>query len=117
MAKLPLSSRTSGRRSGGMTGMTSSTIHSGLLVLSLSASTRRRRLVMSLARCLECVVASSSRSSFGRAWAGPELCSRSRTASAPILAVKRSPYCSCAVRYSGFGKELPRLAAACRPHR
>ena len=34
MAKLPESSNTSGRRSGGMTGITSSTIHSGLLSLS-----------------------------------------------------------------------------------
>ena len=39
VAKLPLSSSTSGRRSGGITGMTSRTIHSGLLSESRRAST------------------------------------------------------------------------------
>ena len=34
MAKLPESNSTSGRKSGGITGITSSTIHSGLLSLS-----------------------------------------------------------------------------------
>jgi hypothetical protein len=45
MTTLPVipSNCTSGRRSGGITGMTSSTIHSGLLSLSLKASTTLRR--------------------------------------------------------------------------
>ena len=63
VAKLPESSSTSGRRSGGMTGITSSTIHSGLLSLSRIASTIFSRLIRSLAFCFEPVSTSSTRRS------------------------------------------------------
>ena len=53
VAKLPLSSSTSGRRSGGMTGMHSSTIHSHLLLLSRKLSTVLSRLTKSLVRCFD----------------------------------------------------------------
>ena len=73
VAKLPESSSTSGRRSGGITGITSSTIHSGLLSLSRIASTIFSRLIRSLVFCFDAGLdAARSRRSF-------ESCTRSRS--------------------------------------
>ena len=100
VAKFPESKRTSGRRSGGITGMHSSTIHSGLFCgpprpLSRNASTTLRRLVRS--RCFWregfsflLISVSSSRSTLERS----TKLSRSKsflTASAPMSASKPSP--------------------------
>src|SRR3546814_1482881 len=90
VAKRPPSSGTSGRRSGGSTGSTVMTIHSGRLPDSRKASTSLTRLVRRLSLVFEPVAAMSSLSctisacrSIGR--------SRSNTASAPIAASKSSP--------------------------
>ena len=60
------SSSTSGRRSGGMTGMHSRTIHSGAVVAVAEASTTLSRLVRSLIFCLLEVSTSSWRSCLER---------------------------------------------------
>ena len=100
VAKLPESSRTRGRKSGGMTGTTSRTIHSGLLSLSRIDSTIFSRFVRSLAFCLDPVSLRSFRNcsdNFTRSSAVSSL----RIASAPITASKApSPYCSRAARNS-----------------
>ena len=81
-----------GRRSGGITGITSITIHSGLLSELLNASTTSKRLMMRSLFCLELVfnfllndLTSLSKSSS---------CKSFLTASAPVNAVKRLPYSS-----------------------
>lgn len=91
---------TKGRRSGGMTGITSSTIHSGRLSLSRIASTILRRLIRSFFFCFELVSTRSLRRSC-------DSCTRSkvpsnlRIASAPMSASKEpSPHCSRAARNS-----------------
>ncbi len=92
VANLPPSSCTIGLRSGGMTGRTSRTIHSGLLPDSLKASTSSRRLLaLSLLEPDEVLISSLSSSerevmsiSFRRSW----------TASAPMPALKRLWYFS-----------------------
>ncbi len=95
---MPFSKGTSGRRSGGITGMTVITIHCGSLPEDLSSSASLSRLMIFSIFCLALVDASSSRNS---------LISRSMSrwrmsswaASAPIIALKSSPYFSCALRY------------------
>ena len=100
VAKLPLSRSTRGRRSGGITGMTSMIIHSGWFSDLRKASTIFRRLVRSLVFCLLLVLANPSRSSSEMASKSSAV-SSSRTASAPIAALKLlSPYFSHAARYS-----------------
>ncbi len=89
VAKRPPSSCTIGLRSGGITGTTSSTIHSGLLLDSLNASTTSRRRtirtffwpVASLSLLLRSSL-NSSRLIFARS---------SCTASAPMAALNVSP--------------------------
>src|SRR5205814_1365074 len=61
VAKLPLSSSTSGRRSGGITGITSMTIHSDLFSELRIASIIFKRLVRSLIFCLLLVFSIASR--------------------------------------------------------
>ncbi len=104
VAKLPLSKSTSGRRSGGMTGMHSSTIHSGLfcgppMPLSRSASTTLSLLTKSRSFCLDGLPPVSSlwisSASFCRrsldALTRSSPSSSFLTASAPISASKESP--------------------------
>ncbi len=90
VANRPPSSGTSGRRSGGMTGMTLKIIHSGRLWLFRNASMMRKFLAMRFCAC----------SSFWRCrslwrvraiWPKSRVASRSWTASAPIFAVKLLP--------------------------
>ncbi len=89
MAKRPPSSGTSGRSSGGITGITVSTIHSGRLPLSRNDSTSFSRLMIffgfsspvATARSARSVSASESRSIAA---------SISRMASAPMPARKAS---------------------------
>ena len=85
VAKRPPSSSTIGLKSGGMTGSASRIIHSGLLPLSLKASTTSRRLVI---LTLFCPVAptSSSLSSF-EIFSGSTSIKSSLIASAPIPAL------------------------------
>ena len=93
VAKLPLSSSTSGRRSGGITGITSMTIHSDLFSEPRMASIIFSRLVRSLIFCLLLVFSMSARiftASLLRS-------SRPRSfliASAPISASNSAPYFS-----------------------
>ncbi len=98
VAKRPPSSGTSGRRSGGSTGSTVMTIHSGRLPDSRKASISLMRLVRRLSLVSEPVAAISSRRrvisdcrSIVR--------SSSYTASAPIAASKSSPCSWRACRY------------------
>ncbi len=91
MAKRPPSSGTSGRRSGGITGITSSIIHSGLLSDSLKASTTLRRFAIFFRLASEVVAFISARSSSARTctsrkpfFSGP--LRSSRMASAPMPA-------------------------------
>ena len=100
VAKFPLSSRTNGRRSGGITGITSSTIHSGLLSLSRIDSTIFKRLVRSFRFCFDPVSANSARRLLEMVTRSISP-SSSRTASAPIAAVKLvGPNSAFAARYS-----------------
>src|SRR5829696_4799085 len=66
VAKLPESNRTSGRRSGGMTGMHSRTIHSGLLLESRRASMIFSRLTKSRCFCLDALSFRSERAQVRR---------------------------------------------------
>ncbi|MPN17285.1 hypothetical protein SDC9_164638 [bioreactor metagenome] len=89
VAKRPPSSGTSGRRSGGSTGSTSSTIHSGLMPDFLNASSTFRRLAFFLTLTSE-PVRSPRRRSISVSMSMPS--SRSLMPSAPILATNSSPY-------------------------
>ncbi len=92
VAKFPLSRRTRGRKSGGMTGITSSTIHSGRLSLSRIASTSFRRVLRSFFFCL-LLVSESSLRSLSPSSARSKPVSSVRTDSAPMPASKEpSPY-------------------------
>ena len=93
VAKRPPSRGTSGRRSGGMTGMTSSIIHSGLLPETRNASTTLSRLAYFFRLASELVSRISLRSSSDSLWTSM-LFSISRTASPPMPAVKLSSPCS-----------------------
>ena len=89
VAKRPPSSGTSGRRSGGSTGSTSSTIHSGLMPDFLNASSTFRRLAFFLTLTSE-PVRSPRSFSIDRSMSMDS--SRSLIPSAPILAMNSSPY-------------------------
>ncbi|CKT05471.1 Uncharacterised protein [Mycobacterium tuberculosis] len=89
VAKRPPSSGTSGRRSGGSTGSTSSTIHSGLMPDLRKASSTFRRLEFFLTLTSE-PVRSPRRRSISLSSSMPS--SRSLMPSAPILAMNSSPY-------------------------
>ena len=99
VAKRPPSSGTKGRRSGGMTGRISKIIHSGrdpafrnpCTSFNLFATFFRVCLLLVVSSCCSNSVTNSSKSIF---------LNTSRIASAPILATKESPNCSCASRYS-----------------
>ncbi len=93
VANRPPSSGTSGRRSGGMTGMTSSIIHSGRLPEMRKASTTLRRLESFFRLASELVSRASRRSSSDSLWTSIPR-SISRTASPPIPAEKLSSPCS-----------------------
>jgi len=98
VANRPPSSGTSGRSSGGRTGTTSSTIHSGLLPELRNASTIRRRLVIFFRFC--CDVSFTIRARSWLASSGTvSFFKSSRMASAPIPARKLSPYSSSDFRY------------------
>ena len=89
MAKRPPSSWTIGRSSGGITGIASRTIISGLLPDWMNAETTRSRLTARACfwpLAVLIVSESSSRSASRSTWA-----SRSRIASAPIPPRKYSP--------------------------
>ncbi len=75
-----------------MTGITSITIHSGLLSELLNASTTSRRLIMRSRFCLELVLSFllSDLTSLSKS----SSCSNFLTASAPVSATKRLPYSS-----------------------
>ena len=115
VAKRPPSSGTSGRRSGGITGMTSSIIHSGLLPDFAEGLDDLQALGDLLAlRPSEVLGASSPRAAAGQLVAGRCGASSSRIASAPMPATKLvaelladSRYCS-SVR-SSFSSR-PRVA-------
>ena len=98
VAKRPPSSWTMGRISGGITGSTSMTIHSGLLPDRRKASTTSSRLTMRAFFWPEAF--------FSSAWSCSLSCSRSMsassffTASAPMPAWKSSSYFSRMSRYS-----------------
>ena len=96
VAKRPPSKGTSGRSSGGITGRTSSTIHSGRVPLSKNASISFSRLTIFFFLVSLVVVRSSARNaSFSNSRS--RLLSIHFIASAPISAVKlSSPYSSCA---------------------
>ena len=89
VAKRPPSRGTRGRSSGGMTGMTSMIIHSGLLLDSRKASTIFRRLVSFFFLVWLLVVSLSSRSSV-RSFSRSSSSRRERTASAPMPTVRAS---------------------------
>ena len=89
VAKRPPSRGTSGRRSGGSTGSTSSTIHSGLIPDFLNASSSFRRLAFFLILSSEPL---GSLRSFSMEPSMSMPCSRSLMPSAPILAWNSSPY-------------------------
>ena len=96
VAKRPPSKGTNGRSSGGITGTTSSTIHSGLFSDSRNASTSFKRFTSFLRRASELVSTISPRIvsfSFFKSTAASIVL----IASAPICAVNvPSPYLSCA---------------------
>ena len=93
VAKRPPSNGTNGRSSGGNTGKTASTIHSGLIPDLLNASSTFRRLEIFFILVSEPVVAISLRklSISERMFI---LANKSRIPSAPMLARKSSPYSS-----------------------
>ena len=99
VAKRPPSKGTRGRRSGGSTGKTVITIHSGLLPESRKDSNSFRRLDIFLSLVSEPVCGISARSSSISPSTSMSF-NRSCTASAPILAINSSPYCSRALKYS-----------------
>ena len=102
VAKLPESSSTSGRRSGGMTGIHSRTIHSGLFwgpprPLSRNASTTLSRLTKSRCFCrdgfsLALTAASSARSSRDRStsWRMPCRILREKIAGQSLNLISRN---------------------------
>ena len=93
VAKRPPSSGTNGRRSGGSTGNTSIIIHSGLMPDFWKPSMTFRRLEIFLTFASDLVVSKELRNcSASRSISMVR--SNSRTASAPISAVKSSPYSS-----------------------
>ena len=107
VAKRPPSSGTSGRRSGGSTGSTVMTIHSGLLPDSMNDSRSFRRFDRRLILVSERVAPISSRTCrTSRCRSIVE--SISRTASAPMRASNSSPYCSIASRYISSVMSWPR---------
>ena len=111
VAKLPLSNRTNGRKSGGITGITPSTIHSGLLSESRMASTVFSRPIRSLAFCLDPVSLSCCRRSSDSLTKSKQP-SNLRMASAPMSASNApSPYCSRAARNSSSVKSCCALRA------
>ena len=83
VAKRPPSSGTKGRKSGGKTGNTSKTIHSGLMPDFLKASSSLRRLVFFLIFSSEPL---GSLRSFSMEPSMSMLCNKSLMPSAPILA-------------------------------
>ena len=87
VANLPPSSGTSGRNSGGITGITSSTIHSGRLFDFLNASTTLNLLASFKRFCILLVSLNSLLSSI-KSKSRSTFFSKSFTASAPILATK-----------------------------
>ena len=89
VAKRPPSNGTKGRKSGGNTGNTSSTIHSGLMPDFLKASSTFRRLVFFLILSSDPV---RSLRSFSIESSMSRFCKSSLTPSAPILAWNSSPY-------------------------
>jgi len=93
VAKRPPSNGTNGRKSGGNTGKTSITIHSGLMPERVKASKTFKRLAIFLIFASELVVLSSSRS-FSTSAGTSNFCSNSRMPSAPIKARNSSPYSS-----------------------
>ena len=100
VAKRPPSSGTKGRSSGGITGRTVRTIHSGRLPDSTNDSTIFRRLMIFFGLSSPVASFRSARSCSAKA-SRSIAANISRIASAPILAVKASaPYWSCASRYS-----------------
>ena len=109
VAKRPPSSGTSGRRSGGSTGSTVSTIHSGLLPDSMNASISFRRFDRRLILVSEFVFAMSSRTlttSDGRSIDFSSSC----TASAPMRASNSSPCSSIDSRYISSVSSWPRCS-------
>ena len=93
VAKRPPSKGTNGRSSGGSTGSTSITIQSGLMPEFLKPSSTFRRLASFLILASE-LVASRSLRSCSISWARSIPRKSSRTPSAPMMAVKSSPYSS-----------------------
>ena len=99
VAKRPPSSGTRGRRSGGMTGMTSRIISSGRLPDCRKALTTLRRFAVFFRRASLDVSTISTRSSRANC-SRSKSCNSSRTASAPIPARKLpGPNSSTAFRY------------------
>ena len=88
VAKRPPSSGTKGRKSGGNTGSTDKTIHSGLMPDFLNASSTFKRLAFFLILISEPV---KSLRSFSISISISKPSSKSRTPSAPILAWNSSP--------------------------
>ena len=99
VAKRPPSNGTNGRRSGGNTGKTSITIHSGLTPERWKPSKTFKRLENFLILASE-EVSSSSLRSVSTSWSTSIVRSISRIASAPIMALKSDPNCSTFSRYS-----------------
>jgi len=92
VAKRPPSSGTKGRRSGGITGMTSKTIHSALFPDILKSSTIFRVFAIFLAFVPAGVAFSISFRSFLHRDPRSISFRNSLTASAPILALNAPPY-------------------------
>ena len=109
MAKRPPSSCTIGRRSGGSTGSSTTTIHSGRLPDFRMASTMRSRFVAFFWRWP--LVVSISSCSFARS-AGRSIRSRMEsTDSAPMPALKTRPKRSSTSRYSASESTVNESAA------
>ena len=89
VAKRPPSNGTSGRKSGGNTGKTDNTIHSGLMPDFLNASINFKRLAFFLILSSEPV---RSLRSFSISTSRSRPSSKSLMPSAPILAMNSSPY-------------------------
>ena len=97
VANRPPSSGTSGRNSGGNVGSTVITIHSGLIPDFLNASNTLRRFESFFILVSE-LVAAMSRRRLSTSTLMFRLLNRSRIPSAPILALKSSPYSSILAR-------------------
>ena len=110
VANRPPSSGTRGRRSGGSTGRTVRTIHSGLLPDSMKDSRSFRRLERRLILVSDRVASMSSRTC-STSRCKSMVMSISRTASAPMRASNSSPYCSRASRYISSVKSWPRSSS------